>query len=521
MPKRGPLSPLLIEVVIASCIALSVFFVFILFDLNEQWYALTRQYEDYELDELTGLVVGALLGLLFVSICLLRRSLIDRSSILTLSRDMEYQAYTDHLTQLPNRRALDKMTRSLIAQSSSRKNAFTLMSIDLDSFKFINDTLGHSTGDKLLKAVSDRFSKVTPESSMVFRIGGDEFCVLLPGQTSNEQCLQICDELNAHITDPFCIDGQKLHISQTIGISRYPEDGNTFEQLLKIADIAMYMGKSPGQGRNNFMDRDFIRDMKRRFIVQHGLNDAVTKNELFVEYQPKVALGSEELVGSEALVRWRHPEHGLIPPNEFIYIAEESHAVRSIDFFVLESVCKQIKSWGQGAKPVAVNLSPLLFADANLATDIMSVIRKHDISPSLIELEITERTIVADSDIPMRICKALTEQGVKLSLDDFGTGYSSLSHLADFPISAVKIDRAFIRRICHHDRTRNIVAAVIGLAAALDIRVIAEGVETATQHSLVGSMGCDEAQGYYFGRPMANGDFTHRLLHGSLQPAEI
>ena len=498
-----------------SVIALIITFVFFLFfvaiDFTEWWFEVTRDYEHLELDELSGLVLGALIGLLYANLRLLKRSKADTASIKALSEEMETQAYTDYLTDLPNRRALDKHVNRLVAESSEAGEEFTLMYIDLDGFKYVNDTLGHSVGDLLLKEVANRLDEAKPENAMLARIGGDEFCLVIPGYVSDQMCFYQCNYLDAQMERPFFVGGHKLNVSQTVGISRFPEDGGSFEQLLKTADMAMYLGKRNGLDKHNFSDHRISQDMNKRFLVRHGLEEAIEMEQFFIMYQPKVDLATNGVVGCEALIRWQHPEHGIIPPDEFIAIAEEANLIHKIDFFVLETVCKQIKQWGTVAYPVAVNLSPGVFSDDRLAEKILGTLNKYDIDPDMIEIEITERTLIANSDTPFRVCQALSEAGVRLSLDDFGTGYSSLSHMAKYPIDIIKIDRSFVNKIQENSRMRHIVSAIVQLASSLNMKVVAEGVETAEQGALLKSMGCDEAQGYFFGKPLALSDYTNML----------
>jgi len=497
---------------IATGIGFIVFYNFILFDLVEQWFNFTRLYEHLELDEAIGLIFGFFIGLLFFTYRLFIYVRKDNLRIYKLAESLKYEISYDHLTGLPNRRAFEKKVRAFIEQSQISESYFTLFYIDIDSFKYINDTLGHTVGDKVLTAITKRLANIGITNSILARIGGDEFCMVIRGYLNDKQCLELCKSLNQAIMVPFIIGSHKLYISQTVGISRYPEDGATYEAILQTAHIAMSMGKTSGHRRNNFKDGDFTQVMKMRFIIQHGLQDALDNKQLYVEYQPKVNLHTNEMVGAEALVRWRHPEHGFIAPDQFIYIAEEVKSVHLIDFFVLEEVCKQIHLWGDDAKPVAVNLSPILFADENLFSKIMLLLYKYNISPSLLEFEITERTLVTDSDIPLMICKKLVEQGFVISLDDFGTGYSSLAHIANFPISTLKIDREFINKICINERTLDIVTAIISLARALNVKVIAEGVETEEQKNILNALGCHEAQGYFFDKPLSKDVFSERLM---------
>jgi len=502
---------LLRDAFIASGLLFVVFYLFIVFDLVDRWFNFTRLYEEYELDEVIGLIFGFFTGLLFLTYRLFTYVRNDNARIYKLAGSLEHEVSYDHLTDLPNRRAFEKKVRELITESEKSDSYFALFYIDIDNFKYINDTLGHTVGDKVLIAITKRLANIGITNSILARIGGDEFCMAIRGYWSDQECLDLCTVLNQAITVPFTVETHKLYISQTVGISRYPEDGKTYEALLQTAHIAMSMGKTSGQRKNNFKDGDFTEVMKMRFIIQHNLKDALDEKQLYVEYQPKVNLLNNDLVGSEALVRWRHPEHGLISPDQFIYIAEEVKLVHLIDFFVLEEVCKQINLWGDNAKPVAVNLSPILFADENLFHKIMFLLIKYKVSPHLLELEITERTLVTDSEIPLMICQKLVEQGFTVSLDDFGTGYSSLAHVANFPISTLKIDRAFINQLCINERTLDIVTAIISLAKALNVNVIAEGLETEEQRLILKDLGCQEAQGYLFDKPLSTDVFSQRL----------
>ncbi|MGS2720981.1 putative bifunctional diguanylate cyclase/phosphodiesterase [Paraglaciecola aestuariivivens] len=496
---------------IALTIILTIYITFIFTDFMGYWFALTAPYEAYQLDELIGLVIGTSLSLLFITFKLSKHYKIDRQRIKELSKELHYQVNHDRLTGLPNRFAFKAYTQDLIEVAKSQHSNFTLFYVDLDSFKYINDMLGYSVGDKILIETANRLNSVIDGQAMLSRIGGDEFCIIQPGPTSDEMCLKICTELNQKMSESFCVAGHKLQVSQTIGISRFPQDGDSYEKLLRIADIAMFMGKRSGQGQNNFKDGNFIENMQRRFIIQHGLNDAIKLKELFLVYQPKIELSSGQTVGAEALVRWRHPVHGLISPNEFINVAEEIYAVHLIDLYVLEMVCAQIQLWGDKAKPVAVNFSPVLFADESSTEKVFALLNKYQVPHHLIKLEITERTIAADSVIPLLVCKRLSEAGIEISLDDFGTGYSSLSHIADYPISELKLDRSFINQICENQKTRNIVSSIINLSKALNINVVAEGIETIAQLNLVTELGCSLAQGYYIDKPLTLEQFSLQL----------
>ena len=333
---------LLRDAFIASGLLFVVFYLFIVFDLVDRWFNFTRLYEEYELDKVIGLIFGFFTGLLFLTYRLLTYVRNDNARIYKLAGSLEHEVSYDHLTDLPNRRAFEKKVRELITQSEKSDSDFALFYIDIDNFKYINDTLGHTVGDKVLIAITKRLANIGITNSILARIGGDEFCMAIRGYWSDQECLDLCTALNQAIAVPFTVETHKLYISQTVGISRYPEDGKTYEALLQTAHIAMNMGKTSGHRKNNFKDGDFTEVMKMRFIIQHNLKDALDNQQLYVEYQPKVDLHNTKIVGSEALVRWRHPEYGFIAPDQFIYIAEEVKSVHLIDFFVLEEVCKQI-----------------------------------------------------------------------------------------------------------------------------------------------------------------------------------
>lgn len=504
--------PLWKEILLAVVIALSCYALFIIYDFMELWIEITRKYEKYEVDELLGLLLGAALGLLYFSSKLISHYKKDSCRIHSLSEQLDYQVNYDALTNLPNRNAFKRFTLDLIEDAQKTDLKFTVFFLDIDNFKFINDMLSYAVGDKLLQEVAHRLQSTIDSSASLSRVGSDEFCIILPGYTDDTECLNICTKLNDVISQTFNIDEHKLNVTQTIGISRFPEDGQSYEKLLRIANIAMYMGKKSGQAHSNFKDGNFIADMKTRFIVQHGLSEALIKKQFYMVYQPKINLQTGELVGAESLIRWEHPVHGLINPDDFINVAEETHNMHLIDLYVLEAACQQIQQWGENAKPIAVNVSPVLFADECFAPQVFHILKMYSVPHHLIQLEITERTIVADSQIPLLICQRFHEAGIKISLDDFGTGYSSLSHIARFPISELKIDRSFVAELCDNHKTKSIVTAIIELAKALNIDIVAEGIEDNRQYELTQKLGCTHAQGYYIDKPLSAADYTEKLM---------
>jgi diguanylate cyclase (GGDEF)-like protein len=511
MPEKKVYGNLKAEIFFTLLVTLFIYSLWIAADFIEFWFNITRQYERYELDELLGLVISLTLGLSVLSTRLALHYLRDNQRIFDLSENLFNLAYFNQLTGLPNHHSLKNHIQKLIPESSKHSDCFTLFYIDLDSFKYVNDMLGYKTGDMLLMEITSRLKSVVTQSDFLAHIGGDEFCIVQPMHVDDDACMEFCNRLNQIISEDIVINGHKLNISQTIGISRFPEDGTSYGQLLRIADTAMLKGKKPGQEKNNLKDCDFIADMHKRFIVQHDLSTALDKEELFLLFQPKIDCFSETISSVEALVRWQHPNHGLIPPDDFIPIAEEECTAPLIDLYVFDLVCQQLKRWGDNAIPIAVNFSPANFADVDFPQKIFKILRSYEIEPHMVIFEITERTIVSDSNTPLSVCEKLSKAGIRISLDDFGTGYSSLSHITKYPINEIKIDRCFIAKICKDQKTRLIVNAIIGLAKAFNISIVAEGVETEEQYELIKELDCSQAQGYLIDKPLTIDALNHRM----------
>ena len=429
-------------------------------------------------------------------------------------RQIEHLAYYDMLTHLPNRTLL----RDRIAQAveSAARNGWyvAVLTIDLDQFKNINDSLGHATGDKLLQAVGERLRALVRKEDTVARVGGDEFVVLLPNLRNVEQSSRVAEKILADSMRPFTIDGQDLHVTASIGISVFPENGTGSLALIRCADTAMYEAKAAGRNGYAFFNSEMTRCALETLRIGNELRRAIDNNELILHYQPKIDLLSGKIIGAEALIRWQHPDQGLVFPGKFISVAEETGLILPIGEWVLRTACRQNKAWQlTGLTPIgiAVNLSARQFSRNQIEQLTIAVLSESGLDAHYLELEITESMVMQNAEQAIAVMKILKAIGVKLSIDDFGTGYSSLSYLKRFPIDKLKIDQSFVRDLGEDQDDAAIVTAIIGLAKGLGLRVIAEGVEKKEQLEFLRAKGCDEMQGYFFSKPIPAIDFETLL----------
>lgn len=418
---------------------------------------------------------------------------------------INHQAYYDSLTDLPNRKLFREHLFSAIENSRACNKKLAVMFIDLDYFKNVNDTLGHNIGDLLLQHVSKRLVQVLGDELLISRMGGDEFTILLPDITDADDVSKLALKVLDTLCVPFTINEHQLFVTASIGISIFPDDGYETEIILKHADAALYNAKE--QGRNNYQVYSSTRDeiSKQKFSLVKSLRTALEKNELVLHYQPKIDSFSNKIVGLETLVRWQHPDKGLIYPGAFIPIAEETGLIKLLDNWVLKNACSQFKSWvdsGYNPPRLAVNLSAYQFRHQNLVDTISAVLSETGLEPSYLEIEITETTAMENIDFTVKTLHRLIDMGINISIDDFGSGYSSLNYLKHFPVHLLKIDRSFISDIMESNNTRTIVKAIIEVAHSLNIRVTAEGVETPDQLRLLREMSCDEIQGYLISKPI-------------------
>jgi diguanylate cyclase (GGDEF)-like protein/PAS domain S-box-containing protein len=417
---------------------------------------------------------------------------------------IRYLANFDSLTGLPNRTQLDLQIKNLLSLAKRNHKEIAVMFLDLDRFKEINDTLGHSIGDTLLIQSSARLQSLLREEDTVARLGGDEFIILLPN-IQRSGAVQVAQKLLGVFNTPFQINNNELSISASIGIALYPNDGTDFETLYKNADTAMYRAKQEGRNSYSFFTNEMQEHSARNLELSNALRHALDKNQFSLHYQPQFSSSDGKIIGAEALLRWHHPEYGNISPLEFIPIAEENGLILSIGEWVLHTAVSQAKTWmEQGAKPIimAVNLSAVQFRHLNLLNTISTILEEIDLPPQYLELELTESVAMHDPQKAINIMNDLHNLGVRMSIDDFGTGYSSLSYLKKFKIYKLKIDQSFVRDITIDNEDKAIVSAIISMAKRLGLQTIAEGVETIGQLEYLHEEGCDEIQGYYYSKPL-------------------
>jgi diguanylate cyclase (GGDEF)-like protein/PAS domain S-box-containing protein len=432
-------------------------------------------------------------------------SFADLSEQKATEEKIRHVAHHDALTGLPNRLHLQISLEQAIAGAHREKAEVALMFIDLDRFKIINDTLGHNVGDGLLVEVARRLRESVRDSDLVARLGGDEFVVCLSGHDTANAAAHVAEKILAHLSQPYQIEGNPLHSTPSIGISLFPHDGADIDTLMKNADTAMYHAKSMGRNNFQFFSPEMNQSTNDRLLLENSLHQALERGEFEIFYQPQAGMQSGVLVGAEALIRWRHPERGMVPPLQFIPLAEENGMILSIGAWVLREVCRQIAAWKQAGLPalrVAVNLSPRQFRQENLVGSILGALEEFDVPASALELEITESSVMDNPDAAVLQLRKLSENGLSIAIDDFGTGYSSLSYLKRFPVSKLKIDRSFVMDIPGDANDTAIAIAVIQLAKSLGLQTVAEGVETAGQREFLAAQGCDFLQGYWYGKPM-------------------
>lgn len=433
----------------------------------------------------------------------------DMSEKQRLDRELHYFAYHDHLTGLKNQISLTKDIDQLIHHGSTA--TFALLFVDLDRFKLINDTLGHSKGDVLLKQIADRIGSFMRKSLQSYRYGGDEFIILYPNASKLDIQLYAEGLINV-MSEPYMIDGIDIVNTPTIGVSLYPEDGKTVEHLVKRADQAMYFAKNTERGTVQFYQENLPVQMKGILEIESGLRRAVEHNEFVLHYQPQINTRSGSIYGLEALIRWNSPKRGLIPPNVFIPVAEETGLIIPIGEWVIKEVAQMIQKLKKIGiiLPISINLSIRQFYQRNLVEQIRTILSTHDVDPKMITLEITE-SMATDAATALVILKDLKTLGVKIAIDDFGTGYSSLNYLKQFPIDYLKIDQSFISDILDDQDDRDITDSIILLGHRLNLDLVAEGVETKAHVELLKIMHCDILQGYYFSKPLPEDALIHFL----------
>lgn len=427
---------------------------------------------------------------------------------------IKFLANYDALTGLPNRNLLNERVTQEITEAEIQASQFTLMFLDLDHFKDVNDSLGHRYGDRLLVELTRRFQNLVRPEDTICRLGGDEFVFLLAG-ADHDVAKEVVERLLKAIEQPLVIDQYQLTITASVGIAIYPEDGLDIESLQRNADVAMYRTKKESRNGYRFFSHQMQIQTSRHLQLVNALRQAISLGQLVVYYQPQMDITTQRLVGVEALLRWQHPQFGAVSPAEFIPLAESSGLIITIGSWVLEQAVQQIQLWQQAGIAdicVSVNLSSVQFRDPELPALVKAILQRYQVLPPSLELELTEGVGLEDPEGAVSMMDALDQLGVRLSIDDFGTGYSSLSYLKKFKVYKLKIDQTFVRDISTDDEDKAIVIAIIQLARSLGLKTIAEGVETAEQKAFLQAHGCDEIQGYHLSKPMGSEDATAFLL---------
>ncbi|MHB1675981.1 MAG: putative bifunctional diguanylate cyclase/phosphodiesterase [Sulfuriferula sp.] len=441
----------------------------------------------------------------------------DISAAQAMALKMAHLAQHDFLTNLPNRLLLNDRITQAIVQAERRGTQLAVLFLDLDNFKHINDSLGHEIGDKLLQSVAQRLSTCVRGCDTVSRQGGDEFVILLSEGKDVKDAALTADKILATLAQPQSIADHELHVTTSIGISTYPADAKNAETLIKNADTAMYQAKEKGRNNYQFFKRDMNVRAVERQVIETNLRHALERQELVLHYQPKVNLQTGAITGAEALVRWIHPQWGMLLPDRFVPIAEDCGLIVAIGRWVLREACTQTKRWKDaGLKPgsIAVNISALEFRRKDFVDEVGAILKETGLAPQYLQLEITESVLMRDAESSTMVLQQLKNMGVQLAVDDFGTGYSSLSYLHQFPIDVLKIDQSFVHDITTVKGNGIIVSAVIAMGNSLKQQVVAEGVEQLVQLTFLQGQHCEEGQGYLFSRPLAAEQFAALLTTG-------
>jgi diguanylate cyclase (GGDEF)-like protein/PAS domain S-box-containing protein len=447
----------------------------------------------------------------------------DISERRQLEDQLVHQAFHDSLTSLANRALFKDRVDHALQRTKRQTPSVAVLFLDLDGFKEVNDSLGHAAGDRLLIQVAERLHSCVRPSDTMARFGGDEFAVLIEDASDDIDVVQVADRVLEGLRQPFEVNGRELHVRGSMGIARMESDVDGADQLLRNADLAMYRAKAAGQGGYERYDPEMHTELVQRVQLESDLRRALEAGELFLQYQPTFDLGSGQIVGAEALARWNHPVRGLVPPTEFIPLAEASGLIRPLGAWVLREACRQAAEWQRNSPPrerpltLNINLSGRQLQSPEVVDDVARALTESGLSPSALVLEMTESVLMDDNEDVLAILKQLKQLGPRLAIDDFGTGYSSLSYLHRFPVDMLKIDRSFVERLSHASDNAELARTIVRLGQSLQLVTVAEGVEDSAQFLALRRMGCDVGQGYYFGRPMESEEIS-RLLGDDIAP---
>jgi diguanylate cyclase (GGDEF)-like protein/PAS domain S-box-containing protein len=439
----------------------------------------------------------------------------DISSLKHAQANLDHQAHHDPLTGLPNRMLFEARLSAALEDAHIDKRIGAVLFIDLDRFKHINDSLGHPVGDQLLKSIAERLKVHLRDIDTMARLGGDEFIILLPGLQSEDDAKLVAHKLLDCFSLPFKVDEQELFISASIGISRYPDDGEDIATLVKNADAAMYRSKARGRNRVELYTRDLTFQATERMELERELRRAIEQEQMQLYYQPKRCLKTNNLIGAEALLRWQHPVYGDIPPDRFIPLAEETGLIIVLGDWVLRQACRQMQQWQQQHAPfgpLSVNLTGIQMRQPNLLDSICGMLEENDLAPELLQLEITESFIMNQAEEALSLLHQFKALGIQLAIDDFGTGYSSLSYLKRLPVDTLKIDQSFVHGLPNDSNDVAIVRAIIALGRSMQLTVIAEGVETTAQERFLAVEGCEQIQGFVISRALDADAFAQNFL---------
>ncbi|ADU32043.1 sensor domain-containing protein [Evansella cellulosilytica] len=440
----------------------------------------------------------------------------DVTEMREAQQKIHHMAYHDYLTDLPNRRYFEEQLEAELQDAKTNRSKLAVLFIDIDRFKFINDTLGHHVGDKALKEIAEMLVSLVSEKDLIARMAGDEFMILVPHIEALDYVKELADSILKRMESPIVFDHYELFVTGSIGISTYPESGEDISVILKNADLAMYKAKETKENSFEFFTPEMEENSYKNFALQNDLRRAITNNEFELYYQPKVSASTEKVVGVEALIRWNHPTLGMVSPGHFIPIAEDTGLIVPIGEWVFDAVCKQVKRWENTGFPplvVSLNFSAIQMLQKGLVTKVKNLLEKNQVEGHWIEVEMTESLILEhDNDILNKL-EGLKQLGIHIAIDDFGTGYSSLSYLKKYKFNTIKLDKSFINDIHTSADNQAIITFIIQLSNQLNMKVVAEGVEIKEQHDILQKLNCDELQGFYFSRPKPVKEFEELLLN--------